>query len=67
MKRGLILRIIGIGIFHMVLYLYVVPFVIYPKFGDNGFKFAVAVAVIISIAVLGTMFCKEKLKGDENE
>jgi len=56
MKRTILLRIIGIGVFHAVLYLYVVPFVIYPKFGNNGFKLTIAVAVIISIAFLGTMF-----------
>ena len=56
MKKKVILRIIGIGIFHMILYLYIVPFVIYPKFGQNGFKFAVVVAIIVSIAVLGTIF-----------
>jgi len=65
MKKRLILRIVGIGIFHMVLYLYIVPFVIYPKFGDNGFKFAVAVAVIVSIAVLGTIFFGKKNKRRE--
>lgn len=67
MKKNLILRIVGIGIFHIVLYLYVVPFVIYPKFGKNGFEFTVVIAIIISIAVLGTMFCKKKIKGDQND
>ncbi|NOX32326.1 MAG: hypothetical protein GXP56_01115 [Deltaproteobacteria bacterium] len=67
MKKRLIVRIIGIGIFHMTLYLYIVPFVIYPKFGDNGFKFAVAVAVLVSIAVLGTVFLSKKKKGNKNE
>ena len=69
MKKKIIFRIIGIGIFHMVLYLYIVPFVIYPKFGNSGFKFTLAVAVIISIAVLGTMFFerknKKEIKGDK--
>jgi len=60
MRKNLILRIIGIGMFHAFLYLYLVPFVIYPKFGNNGFKFAVAVAIIISIAVLGTLFIRKK-------
>ncbi len=62
MKKKIILRIIGIGIFHIVLYLYIVPFVIYPKFGKNGFEFTIAVAVIISIAVLGTIFFERKNK-----
>ncbi|WP_299978082.1 hypothetical protein [Desulfobacula sp.] len=62
MKKKLILRIIGIGVFHIVLYLYVVPFVIYPKFGKNGFEFTIAVAIIISIAVLGTILLERKNK-----
>ena len=65
MKNKLILRVIGIGMFHAVLYLYIVPFVIYPKFGNNGFKFTIAVAIIISIAVLGTIFLGTKNKRRE--
>ncbi len=60
MKKKVLPRIIGIGIFHMVLYLYIVPFIIYPKFGKTGFEFAIAVAVIISIAVLGTILLEKK-------
>jgi len=60
MKKRILLRVIGIGLLHAVLYLYFVPFVIYPKFGSNGFKFTIAVAIIISIAILGTMFCRKK-------
>ena len=67
MKKEVMCRIIGIGLFHMVLYLYVVPFMIYPKFGDNGFKFAVAIAIIVSLAVLGTIFFERKIKGDKND
>jgi ABC-type sulfate transport system permease component len=67
MKKKVIYRIIGIGLFHMVLYLYVVPFMIYPKFGDNGFKFAVAIAIIVSLAALGTIFFERKIKGDKND
>ena len=62
MKKKVLLRIIGIGLFHMVLYLYVVPFVIYPKFGKIGFEFTIAVAIIISIAVLGTILLEKKNK-----
>ena len=62
MKKKVILRIIGVGFFHMVLYLYVVPFVIYPKFGKIGFEFTIAVAIIISIAVLGTILLEKKNK-----
>ncbi len=59
-------RIAGIGILHLFLYTYLVPFIIYPKFGDNGIKFVVVVAVLISAAVLGTVWIerRSKKKGD---
>ena len=56
MKKKIIVRIVGIGILHSVLYLYLVPFVIYPKFGNNGFQFTVIVAIMISIAIFSTIF-----------
>lgn len=65
MKKKATRRIIGIGIFHSVLYLYVVPFLIYPHFGRVGFQFVVATAIIVSFAVLVTMFT-EKTRGDKN-
>ena len=66
MKKKMIIRIIGIGIFHAVLYLYIVPFLIYPKYGHNGLLFAIIVAIIISIAVFGTIIFNKK-KGDTND
>lgn len=65
MKKKIILRILGIGVFHAFLYLYLAPFVIYPKFGDNGFQFTIIVAIIISIAIFGTMFISKKNRGDK--
>jgi hypothetical protein len=65
MKKKLILRILGIGVMHIVLYLYIVPFVIYPRFGNNGFKFTIAVAITISIAILGTILLEKKNKRRE--
>tara|TARA_B100000614_G_scaffold143267_1_gene127315 strand:+ start:309 stop:497 length:189 start_codon:yes stop_codon:yes gene_type:complete len=56
------LRIVGIGIFHMILYGYLVPFVIYPRFGDNGMTFAFVVAVVVSAAVLGTLWLQKNKK-----
>jgi hypothetical protein len=53
-------RIIGIGIFHIFLYVYLVPFVIYPRFGSSGLKFTIAVAIVISIAALGTLFLEKR-------
>jgi len=65
-KKRVVVRVVGIGSLHTFLYLWLVPFVIYPKFGDNGFKMTVAVAVLISIAVLGTLFIGKKTKKKEN-
>ncbi len=62
MNRKITLRLIGIGIFHTVLYLYIVPFVIYPKFGNDGLIFVVITAVIISITIIGTLFLEKKNK-----
>lgn len=63
MKKRMFVRSIGIGLFHMILYLYVVPFVIYPKFGNSGLKITILVAIIISIIALGTLFIKKKIRG----
>ncbi len=60
MKKKIIIRVIGIGALHAFLYLYLVPFVIYPKFGHNGFQFAVVIAIIISIAIFGTIFISKQ-------
>jgi hypothetical protein len=65
MKKKLIVRILGIGVLHAFLYLYLVPFVIYPKFGDNGFQFTIIVAIVISIAIFGTMFISKQNRGDK--
>ena len=59
MKKTIV-RIVGIGLFHATLYLYIVPFLIYPKFGSNGFKFTIIVAIMISIAIIGTILFEKK-------
>jgi len=58
--RKVWLRLIGIGVFHMFLYMYLVPFVIYPRYGSNGLRFTIITAVVISIAVLGTLWVGKK-------
>ncbi len=60
MKKSAVLRIVGIGTLHMFLYLWLVPFVIYPRFGDSGLKMTVAVAVLVSVAVIATLFIGKK-------
>jgi len=60
MKRSAVLRILGIGTLHMFLYLWLVPFVIYPRFGESGLKMTVAVAVVVSVAVIATLFIGKK-------
>lgn len=48
-------RVLGIGLLHAGLYLYVVPFLIYPRFGEQGAGLAVALAVLVSLAVMGPL------------
>lgn len=55
-------RILGIGACHLALYGYLVPFVLYPRFGNGGTAFATALAVAISIAILGTAWFAKKKK-----
>lgn len=66
MKKKITLRIFLIGSLHMVLYLYIVPFMVYPKFGKNGITVVMGLAVLISAVVLGTLFFEKKNKGDGN-
>ncbi len=61
------MRIVGIGIFHMILYGYMVPFVIYPQFGSNGLIFALVVAVIVSMTVLGTLLMGKSNKNNKGD
>lgn len=56
MKEKTVWRIAGIGFFHTVLYLYVVPFIVYPAFGRTGLLVTVALSLGISLVVLGTLF-----------
>jgi len=66
MKKRISLRIIFIGSLHMILYLYIVPFIVYPAFGKNGITVVVIFAVLISAVVLGTLSFENKNKGDRN-
>ena len=66
MKKKIRLRIFLIGSLHMVLYLYIVPFMVYPTFGKNGIIIVVVLAVLVSAVVLGTLSLERKNKGEGN-
>jgi hypothetical protein len=53
-------RVVLIGALHGFLYLWLVPAVIYPRFGRNGFQLTVAVAVLVSVAVIGSLLVKRR-------
>jgi hypothetical protein len=66
MKRAWV-RITGIGIFHALLYLVLVPFIIVPCFGVWGLEVTIAGSVIISVVVMGSLGVRKKnkkLKGE---
>ena len=66
MKKQILIRFLMIGMLHTFLYLWLVPFVIYPKFGHDGFVFTVIVAVLISVSILGTLFLRKKKEHNPN-
>lgn len=66
MKKGFIARIVGIGLFHLILYGVIVPFVVYPAFGDDGFIFAAIIALLVSVGVFAGMGVAGKSKEKEN-
>jgi hypothetical protein len=66
MKKKIRLRIFLIGSLHMVLYLYIVPFMVYPTFGKNGITVVMVLAVLVSAVVLGTLSFERKNKGEGN-
>jgi hypothetical protein len=57
-----ILRIGFIGTLHATVYLWLLPCVILPKFGDAGTKITVTVLIIISLVVLSSLFINKKKK-----
>lgn len=61
------IRIVGIGLLHSFLYGYLVPFVIYPRFGQHGITFSVIFAILISIGIIATLWLgknKKRIKGE---
>ncbi len=61
-KKPLFLRIAAIGCLHTFVYLYLIPFVVLPRFGRNGLLCATICAVIISITIMGSMWTGKKFK-----
>lgn len=66
MKKKTIYKIASIGCLHTFLYLYLIPFVIFPAFGKNGLKLTVAIAFVISIVVIITIFIEKSNRSNEN-
>ena len=65
--KKITIRILVIGLLHSFLYGYLVPFVIYPRFGRHGITFAVIVAILVSIGIMATLWLgnnKKKNKGE---
>ncbi len=67
MKKKTIYKIAGIGCLHSFLYLYFIPFVILPAFGNNGLKITIAKAVAISFAIISTILIGKYNRSDKDE
>lgn len=65
MTRNALLKILGIGCMHVILYGYLVPFVVYPRFGHRGFLTIVVIAVMISVGIIASIFVGRKTKGEK--
>lgn len=65
--KKIAIRIVGIGLLHSFLYGYLVPFVIYPRFGQHGITFAVMVAILISIGIMATLWLGKNKKKNKGE
>ena len=57
-----ILRIGFIGTLHIAVYLWLLPCVILPKFGNKGTKITVTVLILISMIVLSSLLINKKKK-----
>jgi len=55
-----ILRIGFVGALHITVYLWLLPFVILPKFGNKGTKITVALLILISVIILSSLFIKKR-------
>ncbi|MBF0199704.1 MAG: hypothetical protein HQK66_00030 [Desulfamplus sp.] len=55
MKRQVVLRILLIGMLHSFLYLWFVPFVVFPMFGSHGILTTVLIALLVSVALFCSM------------
>ena len=67
MNKNSLIRICVIGVFHAVLYLYIIPYIVAPRFGSTGASFLAVTAIIISVSVLGTVIIGKKFKGEKHE
>lgn len=59
-------RILGIGGTHLILYGYLIPFVVYPRFGETGFFAVTVIALTVSAVMLAGIFWGRKPKEKNN-
>lgn len=57
----------SIGCLHIFLYLYFIPFIIFPEYGENGLKITVAIAIAISITIIITILIEKSNRSNEDE
>ncbi|MCP3925576.1 MAG: hypothetical protein GY714_23655 [Desulfobacterales bacterium] len=59
-KKRVLLRVLLIGALHSTVYLWLIPFVILPVFGDDAVISVVVVTVIVSLLIFGTVLINKK-------
>lgn len=61
-KKKAFFKIAGIGLFHSFLYLWLVPFVVVPLFGERFSGIVFAIVGAFSVSVVFTLFVKGRRK-----
>ena len=60
-------RIGFIGALHATVYLWLLPYVILPKFGNKGTKITVTILILISLVILSRLFLKKRRKNNPGQ
>ncbi|MCD4744494.1 MAG: hypothetical protein K8R67_18680 [Desulfobacteraceae bacterium] len=67
MEKKTLYKIASIGCLHIFLYLYLIPFIIVPTFGNSGLKMAIAIAIGISMIIIVTIFIEKSNRSNKDE
>lgn len=59
-RKKILIRFLLIGALHSTVYLYLIPFIVFPLFGKNVVTFVIIITVLLSLLILATYFINKK-------